>query len=183
MSYRIFNYSLEIIRSVVQGKEINRITYRYPRIVPIVLYTGNQKLKENTMLTNVMMLEKCKNNKEVLTYLSKIRKNTNDNKQLQELKRIVSYLYENEDEKTIEEIVKILEESESERNMSTVAERIGKELANERKAAKIEGILQGIRQVVEQMIKMNFEDATIKQVTGAKDSEIEKIRKEMSKNQ
>lgn len=195
MSYRIFNYSLEIIRSVVQGKEINRITYRYPRIVPIVLYTGNQKLKENTMLTNVMMLEKCKNNKEVLTYLSKIRKNTNDNKQLQELKRIVSYLYENEDEKTIEEIVKILEESESEESMSTIAERIGRELASEKREARVEGIniginqginkgiLQAVKQIVEQMIKMNFEDATIKQVTGAKDSEIEKIRKEMSKNQ
>lgn len=43
MAYRIFNYCLEIIRSVVQGKGINRITYRYPRIIPIVVYTGNQK--------------------------------------------------------------------------------------------------------------------------------------------
>lgn len=222
MSYRILNYILEIIRSVVQGKEINRVKYRYPRIVPIVLYTGNKEwtssnsfaniqdgeskgyidkidvryklvdvnqykleefLKQNTMLTNVMMLEKCKSNKEVLTCLGKIRKNTDDNKQLQKLKRIVSYLYENEDERTLKEIIKILDESESERNMSTIAERIGKELANERRAAKVEGVFQGVKQIVEQMVKMNFEDAIIKEVTGAKESEIAKIRKEMSKNQ
>ena len=229
MAYRIFNYCLEIIRSVVENKEINRLTYRYPRIVPIVLYTGNQKwsssnsfakiqegeskneidnievkyklidvneyeteelLKENTMLANAMILEKCKNNEEVMASLSLIRKNIKDNKQLQELKRIVNYLYENEDKTTMNEIIKIFEESVCEEDMSTIAERIAKELADEKRAARVEGItigidqgiLQAVKQMVEQMIKINFEDTTIKQVTGAKKSEIEKIRKEMSNN-
>jgi len=154
MAYRIFNYCLEIIRSVVENKKINRIAYRYPRIVPIVLYTGNQKwnssnsfaelqegeskseidsievkyklvdvneyeieelLKENTLFANAMILEKCKNNEEVMKALSSIRKNIKNNKQLKELKRIVIYLYENEDETTLKQIIKILEESELEK--------------------------------------------------------------------
>lgn len=48
MPYRIFKYSLEIIRSVAENNVINRISYRYPVIIPIVLYTGNQKCTANT---------------------------------------------------------------------------------------------------------------------------------------
>ena len=233
ISYRIFNYCLEIIRSVVQNKEINRMTYRYPRIVPIVVYAGNQKwnssnsfaklqegesknetdkievkyklvdvneyeteelLKENTMFANAMILEKCKNNEDVIKRLRLIIQNITSSRQLQDLKRIVSYLYESEDETTRKEIIKIFDESECEEDMSTIAERIAKELATEKRAARAEGIsdginegisqgiLQAVKQIVEQMIKMNFEDVTIKQVTGAKKSEIEKIRKEIKLN-
>ena len=220
MAYRIFNYCLEIIRSVVENQKINRAAYKYPRILPIVLYTGNQNwnssnsfaelqegkseneidtievkyklvdvheyeieelLKENTMFANVMILEKCKNNEEVMKVLSSIRKNIKNNKQLKELKRIVIYLYENEDETTLKQIIKILEESEGGEDMSTIAERIAKELGDEKKAARAEGMMLGVLQTIKQMIKMNFEDITIKQVTGAKKSEIEKIRKEMNK--
>lgn len=228
MAYRIFNYCLEIIRSVVENKKINRITYKYPRIVPIVLYTGNQKwnssnsfaelqegqskseidsievkyklvdvnqyeteelIREKTMFANAMILEKCKNNEEVIKALSSIRENIKNNKQLKALKRIVIYLYENEDETTLKQIIKILEESESGEDMSTIAERIAKELADDKRAARAEGMMlgikeginQGILQTIKQMIKMNFEDVTIKQVTGTKKSEIEKIRKEMNK--
>ena len=133
-----------------------------------------------------MILEKSKNNEEVLENLKEIIKNIKNNKQLYELKRIISYLYENEEEAYKREIIKIIEESESEENMSTVAERIGKELIEGRRKAREEGIAQGIlknlRDIVQKMIKMNFEDSTINQVTGAEKSEIEKIRKEMSLN-
>ena len=45
-----------------------------------------------------------------------------------------------------------------------------------------QGILKAVKDIVQKMIKMNFEDSTINQVTGAEKSEIEKIRKEMSFN-
>jgi len=219
MAYRIFNYCLEIMRSVIENKEINSLTFRYPRIVPIVLYTGNQKwsssksfaeiqegksksetdridvkyelidvneynidtlLAEKSMLAYAMILEKCKNNEEIIAHLSKIRKSIKNDKQLQQLKRIIGYLYGSKDEITINEMVKILNESESENDMSSIIEKIRRESLNEKRAAKVEGILQAVQQIVEQMIKMNFEDATIKQVTGAKKSEIERIRKEMA---
>jgi len=205
---------------MIKNKEINKIGFRYPRIVPIVLYTGNQKwsssksfaeiqegqsrrntdkinveyelidvnkynidelLAEKSMLAYGMILEKCKNNEEIILCLSRIRKSIKNDKQLKQLKRIVGYLYGSEDETSINEIVKILDEGESENDMSSIIEKIRRESLNEKRAAKVEGILQAVKQIVEQMIKMNLEDDFIKQVTGAKKSEIEKIRKEMAK--
>ena len=121
---------------------------------------------------------------EVMKALSSIRKNIKKNKQLEELKRIVMYLYENEGETTLKQIIKILEESECGENMSTIAERIAKELADDKKAARAEGMMLGIKagilQTIRQMIKMNLGDDLIKQATGAKKTEIEEIRREIS---
>lgn len=45
MPYRILNYCVEIIRSAVEEQKLNKATYKYPKVVPIVLYTGNEKWK------------------------------------------------------------------------------------------------------------------------------------------
>ena len=44
-----------------------------------------------------------------------------------------------------------------------------------------EGLKQAIKETIERMIKMKLEDEFIKQITGAKKEEIEKIRKEIEK--
>lgn len=80
-------------------------------------------------------------------------------------------------------MIKMIEESESEEIMSTISERIGEEFRNERKEGRLEGILEGIKQTIQRMIKMNLEDDFIKQATGAKKSEIEKIRKTLQAEQ
>ena len=43
MSYRILNYSLEIIRNFIRSEKIQNKNYEYPQIIPIVIYTGNNK--------------------------------------------------------------------------------------------------------------------------------------------
>jgi len=215
MPYRILNYCVEIIRSAVEEQKFKKATYKYPRVVPIVLYTGNAKWKasnsfamsqiyregyENeiidlsyklidvnkyevetllqckTLLGNVMILEKCKNNQEAIECLKKIIEN-NKGKDMEKLKRIILYLYEEIEEESKKEIIKIFEESESEEKMSTIQERIGAEFRNERRI----GIREGIAQTIARMLKMNFEDDIIKQATGAKTQEIERIRKEFKK--
>lgn len=214
MAYRILNYCVEIIKSAIKMKEINRATFRYPRVIPIVLYTGKQKwtastslaeiqtedknfeikgidakyklidinqyevselLQEKTMLANVMILEKCRNKEEIINNLAKISKNTPKGEARENLKRIVTYLYEDRIEESKKEIIKIIEESEGEKNMLNAKRIINESYRKERR----EGILEGIRQTVERMIKMNFEDDVIKQATGTKESEIEKIRQDM----
>lgn len=219
MSYRILNYCIEIIRSVVDGQEINRLAYKYPKVIPIVLYTGNKNwkastsfaktqfcekgyeekiidisyklidvnkyeiedlLKEKTMLTNIMILEKCKNNEEVISCLKKIIKN-NHGEDIQNLKRIVMYLYEGIEEKSKKEIINLIKESESEENMSTIQERLRDEFINERKIGVRQGLMQAINQTIIRMLKMNLEDDFIEQATGAKKTEIEKIRKEIER--
>ena len=220
MAYRVLNYSLEIIRSVVEGKEINRASFKYPKVIPIVLYTGKQKwtprksfaeaqvgetntdvidikyrlvdineysveklLMEKTMLANAMILEKCVKTEDVINNLGKILKNTPKGKARENLKRIVMYLYEDMTEERKNEILKLIEESEGEENM-LAAKRIIMEdrrncIAQGVAQGVAQGILKGISQTIERMVKMNFGDDVIEQATGAKKSEIEKIRKKV----
>lgn len=231
MSYRILNYAIEIIRNVVCEQKLNKATFKYPKVVPIVLYTGNAKwkaktsfamcqinkeeyenevisikytlidinkyeieklLKNKTLLSNMMILEKCKDNEEVIYWLKRIIKNSKT-KDVKDLKRIVMYLYKEIDENAKKEIIKCIEESESEENMSTIRERISAEFKNERKKGIAEGISKGVtqglaqglaqamQQTIEKMIKMNFDDEIIKQVTGAKKDEIKEMRKNVRK--
>ena len=48
MAYRVLNYCVEIIRSVVENKEINRKNFEYPKVIPIVLYTGEKRWTAST---------------------------------------------------------------------------------------------------------------------------------------
>lgn len=43
MALRMYEYSLEIIRSAIRGKKINNQNIELPAVIPIVLYTGNKK--------------------------------------------------------------------------------------------------------------------------------------------
>ena len=214
MPYRILNYCVEIIRSVVEPQ--SKAICQYPKVVPIVLYTGNARWKASnsfamsqihkegyedeiidlsyklidvnkyeieallqckTLLGNVMILEKCKSHQDAVECLKKIIEN-NKGKDIEKLKRIILYLYEEIEEESKKEIIKIFEESESEEKMSTIQERIGAEFRNERRI----GIREGIAQTIVRMLNMNLGDDFIKQATGAKIEEINKIRKNVRKN-
>jgi len=43
IAYRMMEYSIEIMRLILKGKENNSKTYKYPLIVPIIIYTGDKK--------------------------------------------------------------------------------------------------------------------------------------------
>ena len=45
MPYRMLEYSYEIIRDTIDKEKIKSTDYEYPKVIPIVLYTGNQKWK------------------------------------------------------------------------------------------------------------------------------------------
>lgn len=73
--------------------------------------------------------------------------------------------------------------------MSTIQERIGAEFRKNKRIARsqgraeglAEGVARAIKETIERMINMNLEDDFIKQDTGAKKEEIERIRKEVEK--
>lgn len=60
MPYRIKNYVIEILRIAVDKSKIHQKGYKYPLVVPIVLYTGkkkwNAKLKFEDMQTQLPRL-------------------------------------------------------------------------------------------------------------------------------
>lgn len=158
-----------------EGYEDEVIDLSY-KLIDVNKYEIEALLQCKTLLVNVMILEKCKNNEEVIECLKRIMKNSKSN-DIEKLKRIILYLYEEIEEEMKKEIIKIFEESECEGEMSTIQERIGAEFRNERRI----GIKEGIAQTIVRMLKMNLEDEFIKQATGAKKEEIQKIRNEVEK--
>ena len=50
MAYRMLNYCVEIMRSVTDGQVVNKAKYRYPTVIPIVLYTGNKTWTASTSI-------------------------------------------------------------------------------------------------------------------------------------
>ena len=224
MAYRILNYCVETIRLAIKEENINNKFYKFPKIMPIVIYIGNTKWTASTsfsdceveypnlnfnsletkfklidinnfeieallnlksMIANTMVLEKSKNNNEVIENLKKITKNLTDKKsETKELKRIVSYLYENM--KNIKEILNLIKESEDDKNMSTVAERLKEEYKNERligisqgiSQGITQGISQGISQIIKNMLNYNVPEEDIIRYTHVDKKEFDKIKKE-----
>ena len=223
MSYRILNYCVETIRLAVEDKIINKKYYKFPKVIPIVLYIGNNKWTASTsfadcevdypelnfnsletkfklidinnyeittllalksMIANTMILEKCKNNNEVIENLTKIIENLDDKSKIRKLKQIVSYLYS--DIKNIKEILNLIEESEDDETMSTVAERLREEYKNERligisqgiSQGITQGISQGISQIIKNMLNYNVPEKDIIKYTKIKKQQLEKIKKE-----
>ena len=208
MSYRILNYCVETIRLAINNKTINNKSFKFPKVIPIVLYIGNNKwtaitsfsdcevdypelnfnsletkfklidindfeiedlLNLKTMVANTMILEKCKNNDDVIGNLKKIIKNLNNkSSQLKELKQIIAYLYSGL--KNIDEILNLLEESEVGENMSTIAERLREEIKNER--------LTGISQIIKNMLNSGMLDSDILYYTKVDKKQFDKIKKE-----
>ena len=53
MPFRILEYQIEIIRSAINGNNINKKEYKIPLIIPIVLYTGKTKWNVETYIQNI----------------------------------------------------------------------------------------------------------------------------------
>ena len=43
IGYRMMEYSIEIMRAIIKNKENKRKEYKYPLIIPIIIYTGDKK--------------------------------------------------------------------------------------------------------------------------------------------
>ncbi len=231
----MLEYSIEIMRVIIDKKESKSKTYKYPLIIPIIIYTGEEKwdaklsmkelkeqiewyeekeeislvdvnryskeelLKEDNILSKVMLLEKSKNTVEFIKNVEEILK-TSNNKNLEKIKDIIRYkaegIIEQEQLETVLKKVKI----EKEEKTMTLAERIHENERKERLAIRLqameEGIIQGkiegekrgevkgkletINLTIIKMLGLKLDDKIIQEVTGVKQKEIEKIKKELA---
>ena len=129
-----------------------------------------------------MLLEKSKNEAEFIENVEKILQKTKY-KKIEKLKNIIRYKAEGIIEKDeIEELLKKVKNEKEEINM-TLAERIKRNEREERMKAKNEGIREGRREgknrTIKKMLLLKLDENIIKEVTGAKDKELEKIKQEL----
>ncbi len=212
MPYRILNYCLDIMREWSRNKKIGRNT-SYPIIVPIIIYTGEQKWKipknfkekqisnyvferykidleynfidihkcskqvlfeKDTMFGYAMFLEKAKNNEELHENLSIIINSTKKKENLEELHNIISYLLNKVlDEETKIKLLKEIDKKVGEKEMSTLVERLRRDLQNQRKQARKEGK----KEVAENMLNLKLDEKIILKATGIKKEELEEIKR------
>ena len=218
MPYRMMQYSIEIMRLLVDEKENKKKNYKYPQIIPIVIYTGERTwdaklsmkelveklewyeekdeislvdineytkeelLKENNILSKVMLLEKSKNKIEFMKNVEVVLETT-ESKNIEKLKDIIVYKsYDALESEELEKILNVIKNKE-EVNIMTLGERIRKNEREERIRVMNEGIKEGIKEginkTIRKMLALKVDEKFIKEVTGVNDKELEKLKKEL----
>ena len=212
--YRMMEYSIEIMRAIIKNKENKRKEFKYPLIIPIIIYTGDKKwdaklcmkelteevewhkekeeislidinnyskeelLEENNILSKVLLLEKSKNEIEFIKNVESVLQNAN-NKNLEKLKDIIIYkAYDALKKEELEEILEKIKERKEEEIM-TLGERIRRNEREEKIRIRNEGIQEGIHKTIRKMLTLKFDEKIIKEVTGVKDKELDKVKKEL----
>ncbi len=224
IAYRMMEYSIEIMRVIIDEKERKRKSYKYPLIIPIIIYTGEEKwnaklsmqelkeeakwyeekeeislvdihayskeelLKEDNILSKVMLLEKSENSVEFVKNVEEILK-ASKNKNLEKIKDIIRYKAEGIIEQ--EQLETVLNKVKKEEKSMTLAERIHENERKERLEIKlqamregeirgeIQGKLETIKLTIRRMLALNLDDKIIQEVTKANKKEIEEIKKEL----
>lgn len=217
MPYRILKYELEIIESVLIDKNYKNKKYKYPIVIPIVLYTGNKKwnakldlrkvqlkwknyegqefsrynildinefnneelLKEDSLISKIMIIEKSKTERELEENLEKIIDIMNKNekiytqKQKEFLMTIMQFVLKQKiGDKKIKELVKKLENG-GKGKMLAVLDMIDRENKRIMREAKREGKKEVAKKLLDK--KMSFKD--IEEVTGLSRNVIEKLKR------
>ena len=147
-------------------------------LVDIKDYNIEQLIKEKTKISIAIIFEKCKNSEEVITYAKEL---IEKRIQIEYLGKMLKYLYGNlENPKIndlIEEIINIKEEEEV-KKMSTIRERLKAEYVGEYNKGMKVGVSQTWIEAIKKLVQENMTNQFIKRITGYKEEEIEKIRKE-----
>ena len=149
------------------------------------LYDGREKTKEElikskNIILQMLLIERSKNKEELGKNLEEIIPYVeNENKGI--IKNIIQMVYREKlgEEKT-EEILKNMKEGE---NMLAVVEMMRKEaekdrrdLIRARKEGQATGLKNGIIKIAKKLLKLNYDINSIKEITGLKEEEIEKLR-------
>jgi len=133
-----------------------------------------------------MLLEKSKNKIEFIKNVEKVLQNTND-KNLEKLKDIIIYkAYDALEQEKIENILNKIK-NKKEVDTMTLGERIRRNEREEkmrieknaRKQGREEGRIERNLETIKKMLLLKLDEKIIKEVTGAKDIELEDVKRQL----
>ena len=162
-------------------KEINVIDGGF-NLIDINDFSEEELLKDDIFITKMMLVEKCKDETEIIRTLEKITKIIKEENK-STFRRIVKEIWALRI--GIENANKILEKiEEGSGNMMAVMEMLLAE--NEkyinigrregRKEGRKEGKMQNLKEIVQKMLAENFSKDTIEKITGLKKEEIDQLK-------
>ncbi len=152
-------------------------------LVDINEYSIEELLKEGTKVSIALILEKSKKSEQVMDNVQKLLDNK---KQLKYLEKLAKYMYKDLDNEEINRIIERIVKANSEggkEKMSTLRERLKAEYVGEYNKGVRVGINQNIIETIKKLVQENMTNQFIRRVTGYKEEEIEKIRKETNTKQ
>ena len=130
-------------------------------------------LEKRTMFGYGMLLEKAKNKQELKRNLEKIIITSDKKEQLEEIANIVSYLLEGAlEDSEQQELLEKTEEKVGDRSMSSLYERLVEE--------NRQMIRKGRKQTAENMLKKNFDDKVILEITQITKKELEEVKRKVA---
>ncbi len=173
-------------------------TLGFYNLVDINDYTKDELMKDNSLLSKIMLIEKERNTKDLISTMFEINERIKNNKNKEIVyDAMASGLSKKFGPKLTKQIMKKIIEKGSD-NMLAVEEMVleenrmlrkqgiseGKKIGiNEgRKLGITEGKRLGIRANVINMLKMNFPIKTISEISELSEKEIEEIKEELDKN-
>ncbi len=158
-------------------KEINVIDGKF-NLIDTNDFSEEELLKDDIFITKMMLMEKCKDETEIIRTLEKITKIIKEQDK-STFRRIVKEIWALRIGK--ENANKILEKiEEGSGNMMAVMEMLLAE--NEkyinigRREGRQEGKMQNLKEIVQKMLAENFSKDTIMKITGLKEEEIEQLK-------
>ena len=108
MPYRIYEYSHEIMKEAIDVEKEGKANYLYPKVIPIVIYTGSKKWNISTSLSDVQ--EKIDGYFEEANSYKLINANGYSKEELLEDDSMVSKIMLIEREEKAENVIEIIEE-------------------------------------------------------------------------
>ena len=107
IAYRMMEYSIEIMRVIIDKKESKRKSYKYPLIIPIIIYTGEEKWDAKLSMQEIKEEAKWYEEKEEI---SLVDVNKYSKKELLQEDNILSKVMLLEKSKNTVEFIKNVEE-------------------------------------------------------------------------
>ena len=237
MSYRILNYAIEIIRNAIDLKELQCEGYKYPKVIPIVIYTGNRKwnsvleyqtleekiigydksdinakynlldsnnytkselLENESFISKVIAVEKCKTKQELIETLEYIIENIEFDKDKIMIERIIKYILSQILEKgeinrflqklkNKKEVVGMLAENLMKEKMQIIRKANNEGIIEGKREGKIEGKKEGRIQIItiliKNMLQENESEEKIKKYLEISNEEFEEYKKMQKSNE
>ena len=177
---------IEEVQEKLEGYEEIKLA-KYD-VVDVNDFSKEELIKEKSFLSKAMIIEKAKDNKEIIKYLEEIITEINENEEIyaEEIKQLFTIMINQilrikiGNEKAEEFIKNIKKGKGGKRKMMTVFETIEQDNKRIFRRGKKEGIIQGEingkLKVIKNMLKENLPIDLISKITGISQQEINKMK-------
>ena len=154
-------------------KEVNIIDGKF-NLIDVNDFSEEELLNDDIFITKMMLVEKCKDETEIISTLEKITKIIKEEDKNTFRRIVKEILVLRIGEENTNKILEKIEEGSG--NMMAVMEMLLAENEKYINIGRKEGKMQNLKEIVQKMLAENFSKDTISKITGLKKEEIDQLK-------